>query len=120
MPKVLNAHDFKGRPPGAIYIGRYHPRFGSSKWRNCFEMRDQNDDIERAEVIAKYRAWICDQPKLLAALPELEGHDLICWCAPKPCHGDVLLELLASRSREKPSLSTSPKSGGSDARTGQP
>jgi hypothetical protein len=27
------------------------------------------------------------------ALPELRGLDLICWCAPLPCHGDVLLRL---------------------------
>jgi hypothetical protein len=26
-------------------------------------------------------------------LHELRGKDLVCWCAPKPCHGDVLLRL---------------------------
>jgi hypothetical protein len=26
-------------------------------------------------------------------LPELHSRDLVCWCAPLPCHGDVLLEL---------------------------
>ena len=30
---------------------------------------------------------------LLAALPELQGKVLGCWCAPLPCHGDVLVEL---------------------------
>jgi Domain of unknown function (DUF4326) len=44
-------------------------------------------------VIAKYRQWLCDQPDLLAQLPELRGRDLVCWCAPEACHGDVLLEL---------------------------
>jgi hypothetical protein len=24
---------------------------------------------------------------------ELKGKDLICFCAPKPCHADVLLEI---------------------------
>ncbi|GAG87489.1 unnamed protein product, partial [marine sediment metagenome] len=24
---------------------------------------------------------------------ELKGKDLVCWCAPLPCHADVLLEL---------------------------
>jgi hypothetical protein len=24
---------------------------------------------------------------------ELRGLDLVCWCAPKACHGDVLLKL---------------------------
>jgi hypothetical protein len=44
-------------------------------------------------VIAKYRAWIVTQPELMAALPQLRGKDLVCWCAPAACHGDVLLEL---------------------------
>jgi hypothetical protein len=29
-------------------------------------------------VIAKYRIWICGQPDLMAALPELRGRDLVC------------------------------------------
>lgn len=47
----------------------------------------------RAEVIAKYRAWILTQQALLAALPGLRGKILGCRCAPLPCHGDVLAEL---------------------------
>jgi len=27
------------------------------------------------------------------ALPELKGKRLGCWCAPLPCHGDILREL---------------------------
>ena len=48
---------------------------------------------QRADVIAMYRRWLLQQPALLAALPELRGKDLMCWCAPEACHGDVLLEL---------------------------
>jgi hypothetical protein len=32
----------------------------------------------------------------MAALPELRRKDLACWCAPLPCHGEVLLELANS------------------------
>jgi hypothetical protein len=105
QPRVLNLRDCPGRdvPPGAVYIGR-HWYFGGyrlprSKWFNPFnpDKPGKKRDGTRAEVIAKYRAWICDQPELIAALPELRGRDLACWCAtepePTPCHGDVLLEL---------------------------
>jgi hypothetical protein len=34
----------------------------------------------RDEVIAKYRAWIAQQPALMAALHELREKDLVCWC----------------------------------------
>lgn len=68
-----------------IYIGRPGP------WGNPFEI---GRDGSRVEVIEKYRAWIVKQDDLLTRLPELRGKILGCWCAPLPCHGDVLLELL--------------------------
>jgi hypothetical protein len=30
----------------------------------------------------------------MAALPDLVGKDIICWCARLPWHGDVLLEMV--------------------------
>jgi hypothetical protein len=47
----------------------------------------------RADVIAKYRAWIVTQPERMKALDELRGRDLVCFCAPASCHGDLLLRL---------------------------
>lgn len=67
-----------------VYIGR------PSKWGNPFEI---GTDGDREAVIEKYREWIVQQPDLMAALPELRGNTLGCWCAPKACHGDVLAEL---------------------------
>src|SRR4051794_4613424 len=29
-----------------------------------------------------YERWLCEKPELMAALPELRGRDLCCWCAP--------------------------------------
>lgn len=49
-------------------------------------------DGSREDVIAKHRAWLASQPELLNALDELRGRDLVCWCAPQACHGDVLIE----------------------------
>jgi len=68
-----------------IYIGR------PSKWGNPFTI---GEDGTREEVIKKYRDWITTQPDLLLALPELKDKILGCWCAPKSCHGDVLVELI--------------------------
>jgi Domain of unknown function (DUF4326) len=48
---------------------------------------------ERDQSIADYEARLrCDAVKM-ARLSELRGRDLICWCAPERCHGDVLLRL---------------------------
>jgi hypothetical protein len=83
-PRVLNRRGKKTLPAGSAYIGR------PTKWGNRFH---EGKDGSRAEIIAKYRTWLADQPELLASLHELRGRDLVCWCAPEPCHGDVLLEL---------------------------
>jgi hypothetical protein len=94
MPRVVNLRGRRGVvPEGAAYIGRAMPRIGlaASKWANPFKI---GHDGSRDEVIAKYRAYLLQHPSLMAALPELRGKDLACWCAPERCHGDVLLELI--------------------------
>ena len=46
------------------------------------------------EVIDLYRAWLIAQPgKVDEVKRELKGKDLVCFCSPKPCHGDVLIEI---------------------------
>jgi len=68
-----------------VYIGR------PEKWGNPFTI---GKDGTREEVVAKYEHWIKKQPELMSALRELRGKILGCWCAPKLCHGDVLIELI--------------------------
>jgi hypothetical protein len=72
------------------YIGR------GSKWGNPFVI---GKDGTREDVINKYRDWIQTQPQLLRALPELKGKVLGCWCSPRACHGDVLVEMIAKLHR---------------------
>ncbi len=70
-----------------IYVGRGAP-FG-----NPFPMRTEGD---RTTVIARFREWIAAQPELLRlARQALPGQRIRCYCAPRPCHGDVLSEIAA-------------------------
>lgn len=48
----------------------------------------------REEAIEKYREWIKTQPHLMSRIYELKDKTLCCFCHPKPCHGDVLVELV--------------------------
>jgi hypothetical protein len=68
-----------------VYIGR------GSKWGNPYKI---GIDGTRSEVIEKYRNYILNNKELLNDLPELKGKILGCWCYPKRCHGEVLLELI--------------------------
>jgi hypothetical protein len=71
------------REPFDVYIGR------PSKWGNPFPVVEHT----REGAIELYEEWLLNNPVLLAALLELKGKILGCWCAPKPCHGDVLARL---------------------------
>ena len=84
MPEVLNMRDWSVPPEGSVYIGR------PSKWGNRWK---HGRDGTRAEVIARYERALLANPVLMADLEELRGKDLVCWCSPLPCHGDVLVRL---------------------------
>jgi hypothetical protein len=89
MEKVVHCK----KEPYDIYIGR------PSKWGNPFSHLPgtlAKYKVEtREESIEAYRKWILSEGKdLLADLHELKGKTLGCWCKPKSCHGDILIELL--------------------------
>lgn len=84
IPKVWNKRD-PHVPVDAVYVGR------PSKWGNPYPMRNET---MRKTVIDAYRGLLAIRPELVAAAKEeLRGKHLVCWCAPKPCHADVLLEI---------------------------
>ena len=65
-----------------MYIGR------PSKWRNPFVI---GPDGTREDVVRKFEEYLMLNPVLIeAAKRELKGKDLVCFCAPLSCHGDVL------------------------------
>lgn len=67
-----------------VYVGR------PSVWGNPFR---EGVDGTREEVIERYRSYLLGNERLMGMLPQLRGKVLGCWCAPKSCHADVLLEL---------------------------
>lgn len=72
-------------PADAVYIGR------PSKFGNPFVLGPHGS---REEVIDKFAEFLHMTPELLKAVKtELRGRSLVCWCAPKACHGDVLLRV---------------------------
>lgn len=91
MPKVLNVYK-SGIPDNAVYIGRKSKFSSSSKFHNPFVI---GKDGNREQVIQKYENYILNNPELLeSAIIELRGKDLVCFCSPQPCHGDILLKIV--------------------------
>ncbi|MGW7245549.1 DUF4326 domain-containing protein [Streptomyces decoyicus] len=96
---VVNLKGHRDDPEYAdvIYVGRAMNRGGwhlkASPLASPFR---PGADGSRAEVLAKYRAYLLERPDLLALLPELRGHRLGCWCLPEPCHAQVIAEIADS------------------------
>lgn len=84
MPSVFNKHH-SDAPVDAVYIGR------PTKWGNPYVV---GKDGTREECVLMYEAWLLlDNPLYEQAKKELKGKDLVCFCKPKACHGDVLLRI---------------------------
>lgn len=86
---VVNKH--KGGV--GAYIGRPGP-FG-----NPFIIGHHGD---REEVVQRFKEWIYKPEQLTLRNKmrrELRGKDLVCFCAPLPCHGEVI-ELLVETPEE--------------------
>jgi Domain of unknown function (DUF4326) len=81
-----------------VYVGRALYRGGwqlaTSPLANPYR---PGRDGTREEVVAAYRVHLLGRPDLLALLPRLQGRRLGCWCAPLPCHADVIAELADMR-----------------------
>jgi hypothetical protein len=84
-----------------VYIGRGRdPRSGEpGRWGNPFSHRPSRVPgivlvATREEAIARYADWLRGEVEAeriaLTELAALHGKTLGCWCAPKPCHGEVL------------------------------
>lgn len=97
MAKVLNKRTDK-IPPDAVYVGR------PSKWGNPWKIGEHHPRdghrLTREEAIELHRSSIRQMVttkrgdgSTIIDISELRGRDLVCWCAPFPCHADVLLEL---------------------------
>ncbi len=72
-----------------LYIGRenHHAKEDRSIWHNPFKSGQDE------EIMASYRQYLLLDKALMGRIPELRGKLLVCWCYPKPCHGDILAAL---------------------------
>lgn len=77
----------------------------TEQWDQCIDRRTIfgnpfkiGKDCTREESIARYRAMFYRLIKNSKSFKEqvlaLKGKRLGCWCKPKPCHGDVIVEYL--------------------------
>lgn len=99
MFKVMNGktHGFVGK--NKIYIGRNSYQMKGSILGNKFSVKKYG----REGCIAKYKEWLWNEVKKgegkvydeLVRIGEMmldskENIELVCWCSPLGCHGDII------------------------------
>lgn len=88
MPKVYNRR-YETPPEGSISIDR------GTKYGNPFVIGVNGT---RQDVLEKYKIYLKSNPELIEDIKkELKGKNLVCWCKPLACHGDILLEIANER-----------------------
>lgn len=89
-PQVWNLRNGPA-PEGAVYAGRPSP------WGNPFGPGDTHTappGATREGVLVQYGQWLFapeQAPFRAQVVTSLAGKDAACWCAPLPCHVDLLL-----------------------------
>lgn len=95
MPVLNFYHIGKCIPEGAVYIGRGGKGLTQSKFANPFKL---SADEERGATLNRYKEWLwneCLDGRITKHdILSLDGKDLVCFCAPKPCHGNIIEELI--------------------------
>jgi hypothetical protein len=75
---------------GVVFIdGARYPQL-NSPYCNRYKI---GRDGDRDEVLTKYGKWLDMRPDLIEkCAQDLIGVECVgCWCAPEPCHADILL-----------------------------
>ncbi len=99
--RVLNKHSVGDR---GEYVGR------PSALGNPFKLEHES---QRDHVIQQYETWlqdriaardlqVCHELNRLYRIVRDQGVlELTCWCAPKPCHADVIRSILLEAMNER-------------------
>lgn len=96
MTRVVNLY----KEPYDVYIGRG----GKGKdgyFGNPFPLVEKNSEEKREHCLKLYREYfhkrLAEDPEFKRRVEMLDSKVLGCFCKPKLCHGDVIVEYLESR-----------------------
>lgn len=100
--KVIHIRDADFNNPTHVYIGRGSSRRPGNPLANPEKLKDEKS---RVSNIGRYRRWLWEhlfpgsrqlvEIQRLHRLHDAHGElNLVCFCAPKVCHGDVVKSVL--------------------------
>lgn len=115
MP-VVNFHHYKSvaklneafGAEGWMYVGRENQQLARSPLANPFVNDPRKRGILSADPLGDYRAWLWEKikgkdAKVLDALARITpATALVCWCAPRPCHANIVANAAAWLKEQTP------------------
>jgi len=70
----------------------------STIFGNPFVLKKDGGEYTREESVEEYEKWFYDKietdEKFKKSVEDLQGEVMGCWCKPKECHGDVILNYI--------------------------
>jgi hypothetical protein len=96
--RLWNKRDGRA-PEGSVYIGR--PTVFGNPFTHLELPGSNAVKVDtREDAVAAFERYLHETPRLQERiLRELRGKVLVCWCAPKKCHGEVILKFLDSNNQ---------------------
>jgi hypothetical protein len=99
---VIHIRDADLKDPRQVYIGRGNARLPRSPLHNPYPLPNE---AQREACIARYLLYLRRELKAenaainaeldrLVALASEGPIKLVCYCAPRPCHGDIIKEMI--------------------------
>jgi len=74
-----------------------------------FQVKTEEESIVRFESWLRER--LAEDLNLRQKLLELDGHELVCYCKPARCHGDVLIKLIEELKQDGKDVSVKTRLG---------
>lgn len=104
MIEVIHIRDADFTDPSTVYIGRPGKGYPGSPLANPFRLEREED---RDRVLKAYRRWLWEHlqegsaelaelRRLMTIHAETGSLKLVCFCAPKACHGDYIKSAIVS------------------------
>lgn len=98
MIRVIHIKDADFSDPTHVYVGRKNGKLKESPLANPFTLHNETN---RGKVIDEYKDWLFDAlqaespqlkelRRLIGIHNENDVLNIVCYCAPRACHGDII------------------------------
>lgn len=109
MIRVVNKRTHKPGDATQFYIGRPSPL--GNPFSHMNNTLAEFKVATREEAVVKYKDWLAERwekggeighmAALIASAAVKGDVDLVCWCAPLACHGDIIREAIIGTFAQK-------------------